>query len=1391
MTSPLNARDFIDRIVADVRSGARYIPFTGSGISAASGILMGLDFTNFLANTVRLVLEKQHDLRSQGWPRHPDSKSNEETRQWVFSGFENVCKRLGYQVISEPGRLHFVTELKQNSDSSVSTGEISSLMDAFERPLVPQLIRSHTAERQDEVTRRVLRQLGRSANPHQPQRAVLSGAMNPNIVHAGIKSLCDWRETLRFLASIEFSSASGQKWVTLRQEPDQSLIDSFNTYITRDKQPNLAHKMLAHLAEPLRIRTVLSTNFDSLTEQAFEDFFLKLKVFPVSVKGGLPEPRAVRAQECLIKLHGDLLETRADPSLDQEPTEEDKARFAAYFSPGQVNLLVIGYSAADLRCAELIRHALDSTTRLNVYWISVTQSDVDRVTKLFQIYDQRVFVHRTARPDLLLYELYQRVALSLPPGGVTYEFSHSIPPAPFQSESHVRQKDVQSLFGQLKDDKGCNLIKAATAVLGKTSPDVSVRELARQAIVQRAKEAIVRRIAPPPEPDTSRDSSVSKSLSDTFDVRDTHSGLVFTIAAGAVRALRESLVELRDTHHRQCLWFELQDYPDADSLARDIMRVISLRLGRFQLQHVTLHPPATLKELCGKEESDTGVEAFTAALKAQFDELEVDYTNWTIFLYGRDAPGGCSSWFMKIWDKTAYEELWLLMKCLTRCGIGVIYAPLTPERAKRKQKAGEELAKQFEAEQENARHSAFIKARKADCNFASPDECGLESHQLEIHADRISTSRDIHSRIIYELKLRDEDRDKYQKHLFLYALTLFRQSRHPSALFSEGAYPCEFRFNQDYKDNDYERDKNVAIWIDQLKAARAIYEKPGGYVWMHRDVRLNLQRYLESRVFQVGEGTRFLGEELGRRHFWIGDWYFKAFAASGHFLPLLESLFHRFQAAKYACWSRPKSLKLETDGPAIYNHRFVLFRSAVIEILKALEIGRPWFKLWLASPVPLVNFSNFQEVETGLKEFHRRLSDGLSKVKGRKEPEEISLLARRFANISSALLSEGGALQSRPYLPPVQSTRPKDASPLEVSHTKDVVNAGEEAFADDFCKAFKRLKADENLLVAIQGEKDAKLSNGHSFEQRLSSAKAEWLLKPGIDASTVHQLVWLLGEYAYLLIRRAKLKYHAEGTIPSDLWRQVTIICNVGIDFCKHLHPAQLSDEMEFKIKLHSLYSLGLANLGRFYEAHRHLNEAHALLTKANLAGRETQLAIICLRRAEVFLTQNFWINQNLPNADKSVYEDQPDIKDALLLATSDDAWVQLDRAQSYLSGRSQSSLWWGRLATLRLRVFNALPEGDDLAKSSLVFRKDQSDLPLLHWFRMAYRIGSLDPIRRLRAIDYYWDARKRCRKLLGQESGQATDDSDREIKKWLTELKCSGGLLEAFREKVEEKVVR
>lgn len=46
---PFPVQRFIEKLLVELRAGYGIVPFVGSGVSASSGILMGLEFDRYLA----------------------------------------------------------------------------------------------------------------------------------------------------------------------------------------------------------------------------------------------------------------------------------------------------------------------------------------------------------------------------------------------------------------------------------------------------------------------------------------------------------------------------------------------------------------------------------------------------------------------------------------------------------------------------------------------------------------------------------------------------------------------------------------------------------------------------------------------------------------------------------------------------------------------------------------------------------------------------------------------------------------------------------------------------------------------------------------------------------------------------------------------------------------------------------------------------------------------------------------------------------------------------------------------------------------------------------------------------------------------------------------------
>ena len=132
------------------------------------------------------------------------------------------------------------------------------------------------------------------------------------------------------------------------------------------KQPTAAHRAVAQLVAQGYVRIIVTTNFDRLIEKALEDAGIEPMVLssPDQVRGMLP---LVHTRHCLIKIHGDYLDTRIrnTPSELSEYPDEFNQLLDRVFD--EFGLVVCGWSADwDIALRDAILRA--PSRRFTTYW---------------------------------------------------------------------------------------------------------------------------------------------------------------------------------------------------------------------------------------------------------------------------------------------------------------------------------------------------------------------------------------------------------------------------------------------------------------------------------------------------------------------------------------------------------------------------------------------------------------------------------------------------------------------------------------------------------------------------------------------------------------------------------------------------------------------------------------------------------------------------------------------------------------------------------------------------------------------------------------------------------------------------------------------------------------
>jgi len=1447
-------RDFLNMLIRASKEDHSVItPFVGSGVSAPSGILMGQDFTEFLAYTVYLVIEKGWDIRRHGWPVYPDSTQAETAKQSIRASYDALLHRYKESLkidgsVPIPGT--------EGSDSFSSRYKDLDLI----RPLKPEILCDWESREQELFLQRRRETLGINNKPQDPN---ISTSSDIYVRDLAIRSLWHWTHTLRFLSEIAIDHPRNMKGGTPRPalyltEPESYVIDSFNWHITQGKRPNLIHNMLARLARSMGNQIVLSTNFDTLIEQSFEKLKEPIHVLAVSIRGGLPAFSTVRSQMTLIKLHGDLLETRADSSINDPPTPSDKERFYNYLrgprkphKPAphdfmQSHLLVMGYSANDARCVQMIKGVLDYDAGFRVFWVCHTHSGADRIRQLFSEYrtlgeNAQIIITVTDRTDLLLWELYQRLNLCLPSGGFSFQFSHNIPPAPAHMDQEDRSQGSQNLLVTQVNSAG------------------------------------------------ERSHPVWKAINDVVTTTASSSGALHlevngqSGVAGPMRAVFQGL----SNKHKQCIWLELEDDANPRHMLCSILEIIALRLGRFQLDWVNLVPvdlltgPGTPRDEDDQKhakfentEDGTLNSYYVGKLKLHLamliNQMGIAPSNWCVFLYGRNGPGGCVGMRMNYWTPTEYgPQLQQILGVLANLGLRIIHMKFDQSRFVRNQSKANfvsDLLEKLSYREEGgskipvytrsiaSQRSWFDKLTSTKISGSSPGHLPnsvciwniLTDSKTMVKANRLP--REATPPHGYEKSLEAvfslpglvttagiDNPDAPQKTnnldfaIWLYGATLFRKARHSSALISEALFPCPERFNVKKTDNDEERSKIVfgptdngdPSWVSRLEENGILLRKPGGYAWKYRDMRLGMQWILDHRIWNT-ENELTLWVIRPRIHFWIGDWYLRAFYATGHHSPLIEAIYHFFSAIDLSRFYVPKpeysppSSKIDLERVLQARQRLAWRAACQLEL--ALDVGTKSLKFW-CSGIPLDSTffrsgdkSNLADELKGMEFDPISGTELTSPGFFIDERDEIplfiqslknlvnSVLAEKVIAIQTAVKTEGGRHHSHMSQ---RSTASKEESfCLDVPHeTDDLANPKSwtvmgfksqfgkkrDPLLDDMnhgipwfpwsapkCAPSKRkfwpvIDKEGNILPSpVSAEMSQETSDqraacrlaAEAFQQLMSS----WIHN-GAKDEQLFATLWKSIEVAYRLIRRAQMEHTGRTASPDNLrlWQHASVICHVTLDAARSLTGESRESGINLRIRGLIYYGLCLGAMRRFSEANRRLNESHALLSRGQLDSSSEFLSQIHIRRAEVYLF-DCKIEESARGEDGSITK-----AGAKIVSRVDSAWAALEKGEAILSGAGHPTLWWAKIASIKLHCYSALAEhkiyteSDQLERrSSLPFRR-RLDLAasLIDLLRRSFLLGQDDGFRSLRAILHFVGASR----LVLADVTKSAEDSKQSVR--------------------------
>lgn len=660
----------------------------------------------------------------------------------------------------------------------------------------------------------------------------------------------DWLKLIHFLSRITRRNQYEQKVHV--GPPRQSVVDSLFMHLDEQCHPGLAHSMLAALTKVLRIRTVLSTNFDTLAERAFEKHRKAMQVFEVPRSTALPNNRLVLAQPSVVKLHGGKFDVRADLSVGSPLDRADFMNAVSYVAgrslfkngdlgsnqkhPGKAALIFMGCGDEDERTRDFAQYVARHLDNTKVFWVSLSDKDPSKVSVLGLFPSGSK--HLCSYPEFgsLLLLLYQCLTGSIPPTGAIF-------PGPWQliSPPRIPRKEPDPFEEPRRraEEELREQLKARLKLFCEQKPLPRVIDVIQPPIRELAKPFHV-----------------------LLDDRDYS-------AAGICVPLFHDIIYQRNQKCRM-VWIDLHDITMPAGVFTRLVMILARLQGVFD--------PLTSLHLESLNEDDAEYARLRQVLR---QTLIRHYANTglalVVFLNGQELPGTYGQYQLKreqdgsgnrnrwVTRPMEYQRLWDVIEEINGCeACATQFVVMAPERydipghmrnfvppAKVEQIRVQGIATGFNPEQSAERAINWVNERQSEVS---------------------------------------------ERSAFLIAIICMRQSCYPSEIariLSELSSGTEFGKSEEHQ--MFQRITGSAGWLERLNQLRVFRFRDGGFIWMNSRVVALLQK--TELWKQSGELRLSIRALLGR---WYGRLLFSCLDP----LAAIEGIFQNIQGVVEASKSR-------------------------------------------------------------------------------------------------------------------------------------------------------------------------------------------------------------------------------------------------------------------------------------------------------------------------------------------------------------------------------------------------------------------------------------------------------------------------------------------------------
>ena len=220
-----------------------------------------------------------------------------------------------------------------------------------------------------------------------------AGASIQSLVPGTIDMIRHFKNELFKRYGVEFETEDkGDEWIDRQPWSDKNLSEygrlfekcyptegkrrSYIESLIDGKQPSVGYIILANLIKLGHIKTIITTNFDSLISLACSNY---TNILPVVYSSGnfASEMTVSSERPRVLKIHGDFLYSRSLKNLDPELTHQDTnmKKQVQRILEEYDGLVVVGYSGKDNSVMDLIEQIPDGKT---LYWCDL---HIDRISE--------------------------------------------------------------------------------------------------------------------------------------------------------------------------------------------------------------------------------------------------------------------------------------------------------------------------------------------------------------------------------------------------------------------------------------------------------------------------------------------------------------------------------------------------------------------------------------------------------------------------------------------------------------------------------------------------------------------------------------------------------------------------------------------------------------------------------------------------------------------------------------------------------------------------------------------------------------------------------------------------------------------------------------------------